>query len=159
MRKRTEFLDGTWIERTEVVRVREIMSRPVITARAHDPLSRAEELMRTHGLRHVPVVDARNTIIGVVSRGDLLSAGPSSVAELTGQERASFNASVQLFEVMCRSPRTVSELAEADDAASLMLDHHLGCLPVTDESGKVIGILTESDFVRVARDLLRTKSA
>lgn len=134
--------------------VKDLMRRPVVCARVHDSMSIVEALMTAHGLRHLPVVDAAGSIVGVVSHRDVLAASLSTVADLTSPERSTFSDTVQVFEIMRPAPVTISPHASAASAGKIMLERRLGCVPVVDEHNKVVGIVTESDFVRFALGLL-----
>lgn len=127
--------------------VRELMHDRVWAVRPDDDLATVRDLMDDHGIRHVPVIDDEGTLVGLVSHSDLLRAAlierpdVPSIVERTLLERT------RVREVMTPYVQTVTPDTELREAAQQMLDGKLGSLPVTDEQ-RLVGILTESDFVR-----------
>lgn len=73
--------------RTGSTTVGELMTRRVITIAPSDSLASAWDSMRRYGLRHLPVVDARGSLVGLVSQRDLLAASPSSLASGAASDR------------------------------------------------------------------------
>lgn len=134
----------------KTLRVRDVMTSEVTTLRRNDRLSLADDVMQLGRIRHMPVVDDEDesVLVGIVSQRDLFRG---SLARALGygvsQQQKLLN---MLFvkEVMTNEPITTTPETALRDAAKLMLDRKLGCLPVI-EGGKLVGILTESDFVRL----------
>lgn len=132
---------------TPPTRVSQLMTRRVRTARPRDPVSLVRDLIHDHGVRHVPVVDEDGSLVGLVSHRDLLRAAlieqPDS-APLAEDERLE---EITVGEVMNTSVDTVEPDTPLIEAAELMLENKYGCVPVI-EGPQLVGILTESDFVR-----------
>jgi CBS domain-containing protein len=125
------------------VLVRDIMSKVVISMKETDRPGMAHLEMHVEAIRHLPVVDADDHVVGVVSSRDL-----ARVIERQGA------APRTLGEVMTRFATTVHRSSEAHEAASLMLENKIGCVPVVDDDQRLVGIVTETDFVSIARDCL-----
>lgn len=107
------------------------------------PSARLEDVdreMKLSGIRHVPIVDDRNRLVGLITQRDLLAAGPDPTRRVR--------------EVMQTDVKTVSPDTAAHEAAYLLLRHSIGCVPVTDDDDFLLGIVTETDFVRAAYTLL-----
>jgi CBS domain-containing membrane protein len=134
-------------------RVRDLMSSPVITLTQGQSLPAARELMAFHRLRHLPVVDAAGSPVGLVTHRDLLASALSSLTPLEQGERDELQLRIPVSRVMRSAFWTVHPDAPAEAAARLMLDHHIGCLPVV-EAGELCGIITEADFVEAAAEAL-----
>jgi len=132
------------------VLVGHIMSSPVITFFAEQTLPLAEDVMRLKHLRHLPVVDEDNRLVGLVSHRDLLRAQLSSITGFSDEERRARQADVQIQQIMVKDVWTVSADTRAVTAAQTLLDHKFGCLPVVDSDRRVIGIVTERDFLKFA---------
>lgn len=132
--------------------VRELMSRPPVTAAPALPLPDAAHLMKSRGIRRLPVLDGE-TLVGIVTDRDLREAMPSKVSTLSPWEATTRLAAISVEDVMRRSVLTTSEDNDARDAAYTMLQHKVGALPVVDTAGKLVGLLTVSD---VLRDYART---
>jgi CBS domain-containing protein len=129
-------------------RVRDLMTRAPKTLRRNDRVTSADELIRMERIRHLPVLDDDGeAVVGVVSQRDLFRG---ALARALGWgEHAQTRLFGQLFikDVMTNEPVTIAPDAPLRDAAALMLARQIGCLPVV-EDGRLVGILTESDFVR-----------
>jgi CBS domain-containing protein len=133
--------------------VRDIMTREVVTLFEEDNLIGVEEGMQHFRFRHLPVVDD-GKLIGLITQRDLLRVA-ASVAE-PGGERKTQTFQERLFarDVMSRQLVTVREDTPITDAGLLMWNNKLGCLPVVSDDGKLLGIVTEADFVKLALKLL-----
>jgi CBS-domain-containing membrane protein len=135
------------------VRVRELMSTPVTTLAPTDTLERAEDLMITSRVRHLPVLDG-DVLVGLVSLSDLLAASISWLRDPSDEEDRAAKRRVTVSEIMRRSLETVQPDADATRAADVFLAQKISCLPVVDERLHLLGILTDADFVRLARAML-----
>jgi CBS domain-containing protein len=129
-------------------RVRDLMSRDVKSLRRNDQLSVADGLMRMERIRHLAVLDDDGeSLVGVLSQRDLFRSALARVLGWGGHAQEKLLAQLSVKEVMTNDPLTVAPDAPLAEAARLMLEHKVGCLPVV-EKGRLVGILTESDFVR-----------
>jgi acetoin utilization protein AcuB len=102
------------------------------------------------GTRHLPVVDVRRRLVGVLSIEDLRAALPIPLERNApcpphGREVA---LEWRVDDVMTHSPRTIREDSPLREAADCMADHHIGCLPVVDEEGCLTGLLSQTDLLR-----------
>ncbi len=121
------------------ISVSDLMSTALMTVGPRDTVERADLDMKLAGIRHFPVVDERNHLIGVVSDRDLLRAFGSREIER-----------VVVKDIMSKKVQTVSEDTSAVDAVEAMLEHKIGCLPVVGDDGHLVGLVTETDFMLVA---------
>lgn len=128
--------------------VSEIMQREVATLNEDDRLDLADDIMKLGMVRHMPVVkDGRLT--GIVSNRDLLAASLTKALDFDARERRAFLRSVEVSEVMTREVVSVSGDTPLGEAAELMLERRIGCLPVT--RGDVLeGLVSETDLIRAA---------
>lgn len=124
--------------------VAEFMTRELVTVREEDDLAHAEAELRRAGIRHLPVVTA-GRLTGVITHRDLLRSGHFGRDTARG---------VPVRAHMTPEPLTASPGASLAEAARTMLARKIGCLPVCDEAGTLVGIITESDFVRFAADMV-----
>jgi CBS domain-containing protein len=132
------------------VLVKHLMTSPVVSLLAEQTLPLAEDIMRFRHIRHLPVIDDDGRLLGLVSHRDLLRAQISSLAGLTDEQRRARQEDVRVRQLMTRDVWTVKPGTLASVAGKMLADHRFGCLPVVDEQGVVIGILTERDFLRFA---------
>ena len=133
-----------WLAMPE--RVRDIMETKLVTISANERLSMVEDIMRLGRVRHMPVV-LGGELVGVVSERDLLRASLSELAEHRDAERRMFLHVVEISRVMSSPPIVIGPDATIREAALLMADRKIGCLPVL-EGGRLIGMVTETDVLR-----------
>jgi CBS domain-containing protein len=132
--------------------VRDIMQQNVVTISAGDTLSTVEDIMTLGGVRHMPVVRG-GALVGVVSERDLLRASLSNLTAFGMEERRAFLQVVEITRVMSSPPIVISPNVTVPQAARLLVDHKIGCLPVL-EDGKLVGLVTESDVLGYLAGLL-----
>jgi CBS domain-containing membrane protein len=128
--------------------VSDVMQREVATLGENDRLDLADDIMRLGRVRHMPVLDGKR-LVGMVSNRDLLAASLSKSLSFDAQHRRTFMRAVEVREVMTRALITISPDASLREAARLMLRHQIGALPVVRD-GELLGIVSESDLLRVA---------
>ena len=132
--------------------VRDWMTRDVITISPDTSLAQAHTLMHEKSIRRLPVVD-EGRLVGIVTLGDVRGAEPSRASSLSIWEINHLLAKLKIYEIMTQRPVTILESASIGEAARILLEHKFSGLPVVDESGKLVGIITESDIFRlVARE-------
>jgi CBS domain-containing protein len=128
--------------------VGELMTRSnLVTLTETQNLAAAEELLRLHRIRHLPVV-RNGKLVGLVTHRDLLRAA----AQRGGVDPT--KQPLWASDVMVRDVKTVGSDTPTREALKLMLDNKYGCLPVVGAGGELIGILTEADMVRFAQHLI-----
>lgn len=131
--------------------VERVMQTDYVSVGSGDHLDLVDDVMNLGRIRHMPVLDGAK-LVGVVSQRDLLSASLSKVLDFDVAERRSFMRSIEVSEVMSRDPVTVKPSTTLREATRLVLTHRIGCLPVVDEGGAVVGLITETDLLRGVYD-------
>jgi acetoin utilization protein AcuB len=141
----------TWPEEARVV---DHMTRGVATIHS-DALARgAAQMMRTRRIRHLPVVDRGGRLVGIVTDRDLRQVVfDAAIRDWIGAE-ADALADLPVREVMTWAVVTVSADTDVRATASVMRERRVGALPVVDATGRVVGILTERDLLRVLDEML-----
>jgi CBS domain-containing protein/RNA polymerase-binding transcription factor DksA len=139
--------------------VKEFMSGHPVSIEAEASALEALDLMVDRGIRHLPVVDARRRVIGVLSVEDLRAALPVSVGVRTplSPEQRALARDWKVGEIMTHHPETVGPDASLARAAETMAEGRIGCLPVIDESGCLEGLLSETDVLHALATLLWTE--
>lgn len=122
------------------------MTNDPVTVEPDTPMFQALRLMEKHGLRRLPVIKKRE-VVGIVTAEDIKAASPSQASLLSTKEIPYMLQQVRVKEIMTPDPVTVMAHATIEEAAELMMDHKVGCLPVKGEEG-LAGIITESDVFR-----------
>ena len=136
-------VQGTRDIRDSYRTVGQIMSTDLFTVHPEDLIDLAASVMDWEHLRHVPVEDPEGRLVGLVTHRMLL--------RMVGQGLAGRSISVR--EIMRPNPVTVTPSSSTLDAIAKMREAKLGCLPVV-EGDKLVGIVTESDFIDVSAKLL-----
>jgi CBS domain-containing protein len=126
-----------------MITVGDFMTKDLVTVKEEDDLALAESILRLGGIRHLPVV-REGKLVGLVTQRDLLR---SAAVRSHKSTRAS--------DIMVREVTAVRPDTSLVQAAKIMLANKFGCLPVTEEGGRLAGIITESDFVRFAADVVQ----
>jgi acetoin utilization protein AcuB len=132
------------------------MSRYPLTISPDESLSDAHKYMLDQKVRHLPVVKSDDKMIGLIAEDDLLKAEPSSATSLSVWEIHYLLMEVKVKAVMVKNVITTSEDTPIEEAAHLMLDHKIGCLPVMRDD-KLVGIITESDIFRTFMELFAAR--
>ena len=128
--------------------VKNWMTQEVITITPETTLPEAHRLMTDHQIRRLPVLK-NERLVGIVTLGDVREAEPSDATSLSIWEMNYLLAKLNIETVMTSNPLTISSEATISDAARLMLEHKVSGLPVVDQAGQVVGIITESDIFRL----------
>ena len=126
--------------------VADLMTRGVEVLRRNDALSIADEVMKQKRVRHMPVLDENNRLVGIVSQRDLFRGALAKVLGDGASQAERSMATLLVKDVMQTEVETARPETPLGEAARSMVRKKIGCLPVLKE-GKVVAILTEADFV------------
>lgn len=134
-----------------MITIEELMTAQPYTLRETDRVSDAWKVMTDKHIRHIPITDKDNQLLGLVTQRDVLAAtGPiqngDAASHLVGQD-------IKLADIMIRDVKVIHKNEPLREAAVYMLSHKYGCLPVVSDEG-LIGIITDTDFVAIAINLL-----
>lgn len=132
-----------------------IMSTDLITIAEDASLADARSIMHENHIHHLPVVNDDNEVIGLVTLTNVLAATDSFLRDDDSRIHAT---EIVLRDVMVRDVATVDRHASLRSAALFLEKHRIGCLPVVDDD-KLCGIITDTDFVAVAINLLEQLEA
>jgi CBS domain-containing membrane protein len=132
-----------------ITRVRELMTGIVETLAVGDTLATARRQIEQGRIRHLPVVDGNEQVVGLITYRHIMNAWVShGHPEREAPGRVAGEVGVEML--MEKDVLTVNPDTPAAAAARLLTSHKFGCLPVV-EHGKLVGIITEADFVRFAQ--------
>jgi len=123
------------------------MTKDPITVSEDTSMIKAIHIMKERHFRRLPVVNA-GRLVGIITDRDLKEAAPSKATTLDVHELYYLLAELQVAEIMSQNPVSVSANDTVEHAAQIMLDHTISGLPVLDASGRLVGIITQSDVFR-----------
>ena len=138
--------------------VKDRMTPDPVTITPNTSVPEAFRIIREKGIRHLPVVDDEERLVGVIARTDLLHASPSAATAPTAFEMSYLLANLHVQEVMSSPPITVHENAPLEEAARVMVEKKISCLPVMRE-GKLVGMITETDIFKTFVEILGGEEA
>jgi CBS domain-containing protein len=127
-----------------------IMSTDLVTIRPDENLAAARALMHDKRIHHLPVIDDQEELVGLVTLTNVLAATDSFLRDDDSRIHAK---EIVVKDMMVTDVATVDEHASLRQAALFLERHRIGCLPVMSD-GKLKGIITDTDFVGVAINLL-----
>ncbi|MGX9135590.1 acetoin utilization AcuB family protein [Rummeliibacillus sp. JY-2-4R] len=122
--------------------IEEIMNTDVITLKSSDTMKDAIHTMKEKKIRHLPIVDSDNKLVGLITERDLKNALPSSLLE-ESYERVYEQT---LDKIMITEPIVGHPLDFIEEIAAIFYERQIGCLPIIS-SGKIVGIVTRSDLL------------
>jgi acetoin utilization protein AcuB len=125
------------------------MTTPVMSVLPDAPIRAAYNLMKDTGIRHLPVI-LKHELVGILSIGDIREASPSDATTLSIWEMNYLWDKLTVERAMTDKVVTVKSDDRLISAIRIMLEHKFSSLPVVDENGYVVGMLTESDIFRAA---------
>ncbi len=134
-----------------MITISEFMTPEPYTLREIDSLNDARKIMTEKHIRHIPITDDDNHLLGLVTQRDVLAATePGLRPQVKG---ASCELDIRLSEIMIRDVNVIHESDSLRQAALFIQSHKYGCLPVVADD-RLVGIITDSDFIDIAINLL-----
>jgi len=131
------------------------MTSKVITIQAHDSILEAQKKMATHKIRHLPVIDADDRLIGVVTDRDVRSVLPyDCYKDPDCSEKKETAAGLKIEKIMTKDPITISPSDTIQDTLLLIQEKRVGAFPVVDADGKLKGIISVRDLLRAFTNVL-----
>jgi CBS domain-containing protein len=128
--------------------VSKIMSTKLVTVRHGEPISRVRELIREHGVHHIPVVSGQK-LVGMISNSDVLRVSFGDAFQT--DERAvdaTLDHTMTIEQLMKKDPVSVRENAPIREAAAVLVQGNFHSLPVVSDNHKLVGIITSTDLIR-----------
>ena len=129
--------------------IRDWMTKDVITATPETSMLKVSKMMKEYDIRRVPVVDAQNKVVGIVSDRDVKDASPSKATTLDMHELYYLLSEIKVRDIMTPDPVTVEVRDTVERVALLMEERAIGGLPVVDDEGSLVGIITDHDIFKV----------
>lgn len=138
--------------------VERIMSTNLFLVHPETPVTEAQAMMRREHIHRLPVIDQHSKkLVGIVSEKDLIYNAPSPASTLNVYEMTNLLSKLKIGSIMTKKVITVRPKDLVEDAARIMVDNNIGGMPVLDDKGLVVGIITESDIFKLFIDLFGTR--
>ena len=141
------------MEDENMITIEEFMTSEPYTLRETDSINDAWEVMIGKHIRHIPVVDDKNHVLGLVTQRDVLAATEPGAIREAKSASPELKSDVTLAEIMIRDVKVIDKEDSLRQAALYLQSHKFGCLPVIS-GGSLVGIITDSDFIDIAINLL-----
>ena len=125
------------------------MTKDVLTITPDRSMMKASKLMKDNAVSCVPIVDEDGAVVGIISDRDVKDASPSKATTLDMHELYYLLSEIKIQDIMTKKVVTIRPDETVEKAAVLMLEGHFGSLPVVDEGGKLVGIITDTDVFKV----------
>ncbi len=135
--------------------VRDIMTTDFITLREDEALLDATLIFARASFRHIPILNGTR-LVGIVTERDLKHYTPSILSGIPPEEYNRLMETTPLSKIMTRDPLTIEPSKTVYEAAQMLFDRRIGCLPVV-EDGELRGIITTTDMLNLLLQLLREK--
>lgn len=132
--------------------VKDWMSIGVMSIRAEDSIQQAIKLQKDNNITMLPVME-KGRMVGIVTSHDLKSASFPDALPVELQEAIEFASKVKVKEIMSHHPLTVLPEHTMEEAANILLKNRISGAPVVDDKGKIVGIITRSDILKVLMEI------
>lgn len=134
-------------------KVKDFMTKDVITCEPDEKITKVIDLMNSKKIHRLPVVDANNQLIGIITEG-MIAGANNSATSLSIFELNYLLSKTDVKTVMIKKVIKINENELMEAAAQKMLQNDIGCLPVVNENDQVVGILTQNDIFKSFLDVL-----
>jgi acetoin utilization protein AcuB len=137
----------------DLMKVKDRMTANLVVAASHTTYREAMTLLKENEISHLPVVDEQGKVVGIVSKTDLMSTGPSRVTSLSIYEIHTLLDELTLRQIMSTPALAVDESCGLANAAGFMVEHNVGSLLVMHKD-ELVGIITETDIFKTFVEVL-----
>ncbi|HFC46665.1 MAG TPA: CBS domain-containing protein [Dissulfuribacter thermophilus] len=128
--------------------VKEWMAKDPVVVDENTSIMKATQLMKEHRIRRVPVVKD-GKLVGIVSDRDIKEAAPSKATSLDVHELYYLLSEIKVKDIMTPNPLVLVETDSVERAAVIMLENKISGLPVINDRGEVVGVITQTDILKV----------
>ncbi len=129
--------------------ISEWMTKEVITVTPQTNIFKAAKILKSHDIRRLPVVDENGLLVGIISDRDIKESSPSNATTLDVYELMYVLSEIKVHDIMTKDVITVKPSETVERVALLMEEKGFGGVPVVDDSGQLVGIITDNDIFKV----------
>ncbi len=136
-----------------MISIDEFMTPNPFTLKKSDPIEAAWKIMTEKRIRHIPIVDNDDQVLGLVTQTDVLAASKPISSSKSIENKVSSNTDITISDIMIDDVAVIHPSENLRQAGLYMQSHKHGCLPVVSKK-RLVGIITDSDFITIAVNLL-----
>lgn len=136
-----------------MITIKEFMTSDPYTLRETDTINDAWEVMIGKHIRHIPIINNDNHVLGLVTQRDVLAATEPGAILKAKTASHEIKSDIRLADIMIRDVKVIHQSDSLRQAALYIQAHKYGCLPVVMDD-QLVGIITDSDFIDIAINLL-----
>ena len=140
-----------------ITTVADLMTADPLSVKRASTLKEAHDLMREKNIRHIPVIDTKGELVGMLTQKIMVAKVMGLMAQFGATALERKEKQQLVADMMATDFAAVTPEQSLKEVAGFFVKNRHGCMPVVDENNKLKGILTSSDFVRLAADLLNNK--
>jgi len=126
----------------------DLMTEKVISIQPDDTLKSAMILMKKHHIRHIPVTNLSNELLGLISHRDILAISISSIVEIDKRILSEVYSELKIKNIMKQNLFYALKKNPLSEMIEVMVKNKIGCLPVIDKDKTLLGIFTETDVAK-----------
>ncbi len=132
--------------------VKSVMTKNVISVEPNTSVTQAKALMSQHGINKLPVLDSSKRLVGIITKNDITKALPSEATTLDMFEIGYLLSKLTCEKFMTKNVISLDEDTVVEEAAKVMVDNNIGCIPIVKDD-LLVGIVTESDLFTLFTDM------
>ncbi len=136
-----------------MISVEEFMTSELCTMSETDSVNDARSVMTERYIRHIPITDDENRLIGLVTQRDILAGTVPKPERRENKTSETGEVGTRLSDIMIKNVSVVDKTDSLRTAAMYMQSNKYGCLPVVSD-GRLAGIITDSDFIAIAINMI-----
>ena len=138
--------------------IRDVMTKSPVTVTEETSVTEAKALMNKNNFSKLPVLDKSKRLVGIITKNDIQKASPSDATTLDMFELGYVLSKLTVGKFMTKKVITIQETEVIEEAARIMVDNNIGCIPVMEDD-VLVGIVTESDLFRLFTEIFGARNS
>ncbi len=138
--------------------IRDVMTKSPVTVTEETSVTEAKALMNKNNFSKLPVLDKSKRLVGIITKNDIQKASPSDATTLDMFELGYVLSKLTVGKFMTKKVITIQETEVIEEAARIMVDNNIGCIPVMKDD-VLVGIVTESDLFRLFTEIFGARNS
>lgn len=138
--------------------IRDVMTKAPVTVTEETSVTEAKALMNKNNFSKLPVLDKSKRLVGIITKNDIQKASPSDATTLDMFELGYVLSKLTVGKFMTKKVITIQETEVIEEAARIMVDNNIGCIPVMEDD-VLVGIVTESDLFRLFTEIFGARNS